>query len=279
MVNQLRGCFIYSNAVKGSLVLIIMDYEFAKRIIELSDRSYSNAHFIFTGFLSMSELSDFYDMTRLPSDSKYHIMPNTYSINGGYDNAQRVIVRFGNAAELMYDEPFPIVCINICPLMKKFSDNLTHRDFLGALMNLGIERSLIGDILVKDNECYIFVKEQIKEFIIKELTRVKHTSVMAKELDSFDVKIEPETEDGVLNAASLRLDGFVAKLHKLSRNQAAELFVESRVFINGRCCQNESYQLKDGDSVVVRGFGRVDFLGSSGVTKKGNLILNYKKYI
>ena len=94
------------------------------------------------------------------------------------------MIRFGSPEELGYEEDFPIVTLKIAPKSEKFADKLTHRDFLGALMSLGIEREVLGDIVIRDNVGYLFAKEDIAEYIKDSLTEIKHTAVRINTADS-----------------------------------------------------------------------------------------------
>lgn len=250
-----------------------------KRLRDLRDRSYRNSQYTFTDFLGLADLSEFYDMTRLPSSNPLSIPAGSYKVYGGYEQAERCMIRFGDAAELLYEQEFPIVCICISPLQKKFADDLSHRDFLGALMNLGIERNELGDLLVKEAQCYLFSTEKMADYICKELTRVKHTSVMAVVSAPPKEIFEPTIIDKTIQAKSQRIDGVVAKICNLSRSKTAELFMAKKVFVNGRLMENESRELKPEDVVVVRGFGKFVFKGCSGNTRKGNLIIDYQVYV
>ena len=94
------------------------------------------------------------------------------------------MIRFGSEDTTGYDLPFPITILQITPLMDKFSDELSHRDVLGSLMNLGIEREMTGDIIMKAssrsgirNTAYVFCVSSIADYISENLTRIKHTSV------------------------------------------------------------------------------------------------------
>lgn len=189
------------------------------------------------------------------------------------------MLRFGDPEEFGYEEEFPLCCIHVTPLMKKFAQDLSHRDFLGALMKLGMERTELGDILVKEREAYLFATEQMAAVICSELTRVSHTSVMAVICDPPEEIMTPQTEEGILQAASLRIDGFVCKLCKLSRATGAQLFVAGKVYVNGKCMENESYLLKEGDKVSVRGYGKFRFLREGGTTRKGNKILEFERFV
>lgn len=81
------------------------------------------------------------------------------------------------------------------PLNKKFSEDLTHRDYLGALMNLGIERCKIGDIIAEDHKALIFVKEEMAEYVTDNLTQIRHTHVKATIGTGFQVDYEPRYEE------------------------------------------------------------------------------------
>ena len=100
-----------------------------------------------------------------------------YQLGGGYQDAERVMLRFGGEELMGYEEEFPISCLKVSPVSAKFADVLTHRDYLGALMNLGIERDRLGDILIAGNEAFIFCTSSMADFITENLVKVKHTSV------------------------------------------------------------------------------------------------------
>ena len=97
----------------------------------------------------MAELSSFYEEKR----SLEYAKPTVF---GGTEASERAVVRFGDPEAFGYEEDFPIDILAIVPLADKFADDLTHRDFLGALMSLGIERSLLGDIIVTGKKAYLF---------------------------------------------------------------------------------------------------------------------------
>ena len=138
--------------------------------MELAKRSYEQNNYCFTGFLGLTEQSLFWETER-------EISFAGYTLEGGNPNCDRKIVRFGNTSEFGYEEEFPIVCIRITPLIKKFSDEFSHRDFLGAIMNLGIDRSTIGEIFLEENEGYVYCLENIAYYIVENLDKVKHTHI------------------------------------------------------------------------------------------------------
>lgn len=235
-----------------------------KRFRELADKAYNHNSYTFTGFLGMSELSDFYSMEREVS-----FIP--WKVFGGAKDCERMMIRFGSEELFGYEEAFPIVCLKIRPLMQKFADKLSHRDFLGSLMNLGIERDTLGDIILKENEGYLFCTKMIAPYICENLTRIKHTQVLCEECKDVPVEKDEDLQEMRIQAASLRIDGMIAKVYHLSRGESVEQFRQKKVFVNGRLCENNSHTLKEGDTVTVRGYGKFVFTGSQGVSKKGKI--------
>lgn len=242
-----------------------------KRFIDLSRVSYERGIYTFTDFLTLAEISDFFDVEK----SLY----TKYRIFGGYDDAERCMIRFGDSEELGYETDFPISCIKIAPLQKKFAEDLSHRDFLGSLMNLGIERQVLGDIIINDKEAILFAKESLSETICNDLTRIRHTSVISQIVEVKEILPKKEFQEVLIQIKSERIDAIIAKTYNLSRSQASELFLQKKVFINGRLNENESHNLKPDSIVSVRGFGRFIYEGTTGTTRKGNLCAKIKKYI
>ena len=240
-----------------------------KRFIELANKSYNSGIFLFTDFLGLMEQSAFNEVKRA-------IAPLPYSIYGGAEGAERVMIRFGDEESLGYSVPYPIVCIKAEPVSQKFADKLTHRDFLGALLNLGIERSTLGDIPILDNVGYIFAKEDIAEFIISELTRVKRTDVRLSIVDELPAGELYKTERRRVQANGERLD---AKVFSLSREEGQSLFSKKLVFVDGRLCENTSYIPKRNERISVRGYGRMVYLGYESTSKKGKLNIEVDLYV
>ena len=233
-----------------------------KRFAELARRSYSQNMFTFTDFLSLPELDLFYQ-------NEPQLRYAGVTVFGGAGGTDRKMIRFGNPEELGYEERFPIVCIVMEPLLEKFGENLSHRDYLGALMNLGIERENLGDIFIKGKTGYVFCLERIADFIMDNLSQVRHTHVKLRILEKEEEFIQKEIEEMVVVAASERIDGVIAKVYNLSRSQSIEHFRAKKIYINSRLCENNSYPLKQGDIVSVRGYGKFVYKGVTYQTKKG----------
>ena len=232
-----------------------------KRISELYSRAYERGYNTFSDFLNMEEQSIAQSLN-LPCSSF-----------GGYENAERVVFGFGDDIK---SEDFPICCIKIQPLQQKFADKLSHRDFLGSIMNLGINRSTLGDIIIDDNSAFLFCLESIADYIADSLSRVKHTSVKCERTGALDeIKIkEPEKKEIIVS--SLRADALISAVYKLSRNEVNSLFLQNLVFINSKSISKSSAFLKENDVVSVRHKGRFIFCGDLRKTKKERLVVCVK---
>lgn len=235
-----------------------------KRFCELASKADNGSYFTFTDFLGLPEQSAF-------AEVKTKLGRCKYTVFGGAEGAERVVIRFGDPEEIGYEADFPILCIKIEPLAKKFADKLTHRDFLGALLNLGIERSTLGDIVISDNVGYVFALDNMAEFIQNELSRVKRTDVKAEIIDTLpDVDLY-HTEPKRIQLSGERLDAIIAKVYSLSRDDAQSLFKKRLVYVNGKLCESVSYTPKENDKISARGYGRFVYRGYDGLSRKGKL--------
>lgn len=242
----------------------------ARRFIDLSRQAQQKDIVLFSDFLNLNEQNIFKQ-----SISELYC---SFEMSGGFPNSERQMIVFLPDA-LCYTWNYPITCLKITPLNRKFADELTHRDVLGSLMNLGIERSLLGDILVENNVIYVFCQERIADYICEELTRIKHTSIQLEPIQPSDVNIVPKTEalEGIV--ASNRLDSVIACICKISRSQANEWIRGGKVFLNSRALLNTTYECKQSELISVRSVGRFLFQGVFGETRKGRLKIKYEKYI
>ena len=146
-------------------------------------------------------------------------------------------------------------------------------------MNLGIERSVLGDIFVKDQGAYILCEGTMATYIAENLLRVKHTSMLCQVTHEMPPEILPEFQTVEVIVTSDRIDAIIAKAYQLSRSQSVELFRGKRIFINGRLYENNAGIPKAGDIVSVRGFGKFIYQGISQETKKGRYKVAIEKYI
>lgn len=241
------------------------------RFRDLADKASRQNIFTFTGFLGLSEQDAFWQL-------EPEIRFAGYTLTGGCEDADRKMIRFGNAEELGYEIPFPITCVHIRPLVAKFADKLSHRDFLGALMNLGIERSTIGDIKVGDKEAYLFCQENIADYICQNLEQIKHTHVKCNVTENYAEIPQEEPELKTIQVSSVRVDAVIAKVYNKSRGECLDLFRAGKVFVNGRLCENNSRLLKAGETVNARGYGKFVYQGEPRETRKGKLCVEVALY-
>lgn len=241
-----------------------------KRIIELSKAAYFQNRITYTDFLNLNEQNIFYS-------SLNEIAAITYKTYGGYELAERQMIAFIPDA-LSYECSYPIQVVKVSPSHKKFSDKLTHRDFLGATLNLGIHREKIGDILVKDNEGYIFCHDHMSNFLIQELKKVKHTNVTVSLYEGESIHIEPDFEEIGGSIASNRIDCVLTMICKVSRTASANLITSGNVFINGRQILSNNLSLKENDIISIRGNGKYIFKEITHTTKKGRIFVRLFRY-
>lgn len=243
-----------------------------KRFADLQRQSETNNIYTYTGFLTPAEQALLYK-------SFPGISPDSYGLWGGFPDAERKILRFGSPDTLWYDEQFPLTCIVIKPVSAKFAEKLSHRDILGSIMNLGIDRSLIGDIIVKEGSCYVFCLTRIAEYIVNEITRIRHTEVRCSISDTVPEDATPNLQELSLIVPSLRIDGIVAKVFHISRSESDSLFTKGLVYANGHEIEKSAANLKAGDIISVRGYGKFKFVDVVHETKKGNLSVIVYKYV
>ncbi len=241
-----------------------------KRFAELARRADNGGYFTFTDFLGLLEQSAFNEIRRT--------LPTEYTVFGGFEGAERVMIRFGSEAEIGYAAPFPIRTILIKPRSEKFAEPLSHRDFLGALMNLGIERECLGDIVIINNRAYLFAAEEISPFILSSLERVRNTDVVAQECELEGDFTPYKTETRQIQISSERLDAVIAKTFHLSREDAQLFFRRGLVFVDGRLIESVSHTPRVGDRITVRTLGRIQYGGVVGVSRKGKLNVTVEVY-
>ncbi len=241
------------------------------RLRDLAGRSYSQGIYTFTGFLGLSGQDAFW---QIESELRYA----GYTLEGGFNGAERVVIRFGSEKQMGYSVPFPIACIHIRPTNSRFADELSHRDFLGALMNVGIDRGTLGDIVVSDSEAYLFCLETVADFVCENLSQVRHTMVLCERTQGACGLPEKDPEPVNIQVQSLRVDAVLSKIYNISRDKSLELFRSGKVFVNGRLCSTPSRMLKAQEPVSVRGFGRFLLSGEPRETRKGKLSVEAKVY-
>ena len=143
-----------------------------------------------------------------------------YAFEGGAPAAERRILIFGSENDFGYLPEPPIKVLAVRPAAEKFAESLSHRDCLGAVLALGIERELVGDIIVRGKSAYVLCLEQIADYIRTNLTEVRHTQVRVSVEDGPVPELAPVLREEQLNVASERLDAVVAAFCGLARGKA-----------------------------------------------------------
>lgn len=201
--------------------------------------------------------------------------------DGGYDGAERNIVIFRPSFMSFYEEdedferPFRLIHITTTA-----GGSLTHRDYLGSLMGLGIKREKIGDILVREDGCSVVVLGDIADYIQYNLTKVGNVKVRVEQLDIDEIQTnDPEVKIINTTVASLRLDCLAAAGFGMSRNKILDYITAEKVSLNWDVTSNASKAVKEGDTISVRGRGRVTVEEIGRTTRKGRIGVILKKLI
>ena len=240
-----------------------------KRISELAAVCYQRDIRTNTGFLNLNEQAIFHSMER-------SLPPVPTVLYGGFDTAERKIVCFLPSYE-QDTENFPIDRLEIAPVNTRFSEELGHRDFLGALMGLGVDRSCIGDIMMTDAGCVLFCLEQMSEFLMRELKSVRRTAVCCRRAEGLS-GFSQAYEEISGSVSSPRLDSLISLVFRLSRAKALSFISGEKAFINGRLALSAGQRLSGGEIVSVRGLGKFCYVGAGNGTRKGRMFVTARRY-
>ena len=197
-----------------------------------------------------------------------------YAFYGGYDAAERTVLAF--LPDWCDTPAYPITALTFT---YRKCDALAHRDFLGALMALGIARETVGDILIESGRTVVFVLSDIADFIVSQISLIGRVGVTVKK--GFDMPLPSlgQKQASSVTVASLRLDCAVAALCGLSRKEANEKICDGCVMVNSICIQKPTAVIASGSTLTVRQKGRFEITACEELSKKGRIILRYNKYI
>ena len=232
-----------------------MDYCIAKirdkiRFYEKTDKVVS------TNFLTPVEVNEVISVVR-----KY-----SFCLTGGFEEAERRIIIIGTDRDRISDfcEVIRVEAFNECSLL--------HRDVLGSILGLGIKREMIGDIIENGKFCDIIIKNEMKEYILNNLTKIGREKVSTRTVPFSELASGNKRRiEKILSVASLRLDAVVSAGFGVSREKSAGLINLEKVLVNFLPCKNVSKSVCVGDLISVRGFGRIKILDILGETKKGRI--------
>lgn len=196
---------------------------------------------------------------------------------GGYEGAERRILGVFPEWEETDFKKYPINLIKFTP---KCESSLSHRQYLGTVLSLGIERDKIGDILAEKDYAYMFLCSDIAEFVIENVKKVGSFGVFAEITDIKNAEL-PQKKFEIISriVASMRLDAVVAGILNKSRNDAKTLILGGRISVNHFETVKTDLAVKDGDLLSIRGFGRAEIFEIGNKTRSDKIHIKYKKYI
>lgn len=223
-----------------------------------------------TCFLSLREL----DMTKYLFGS----LPGLYTY-GGYEEAERKMLVY--LPDYLEEGALPEEAGLVC-LRAEFyeGDTPSHRDFLGALMGVGIARETVGDICVGKGSCDFFVSEEIATYVEQNLLGAGRTKLRLQRIAAADVQVpQPEFKTVRDTVSSLRLDSILAAGFRIGRNQAGQYITTGRVAMDGLPCEKPDKAVAEGCKISVRGLGKIKLETVGGQSKKDRIWVIIQRYV
>lgn len=173
---------------------------------------------------------------------------------------------------------FPLALIKI-ENKSKFN-NLSHRDYLGAIMSIGINRNKFGDLIVVDKSCFVAVSKDILSYMINNLSSIGKCSCNIYELELASANIPKiKFEEFTVIVSSLRLDCLVSSICNISRSKAVELISRGNIFLNYTLEKEKDYDVAFGTTITIRGYGKYKLIDDIGVTAKNRIKVLIKKFV
>lgn len=200
---------------------------------------------------------------------------------GGYDDAERRMLVCIPAELPVSDEEATDGLISVLRVKKPaISRSLSHRDYLGSILGLGIERRLIGDILVRDDGADIFIVPETADFLLREYHQVGRTEVKTEEVSVRDVII-PEMRCEMIRdtVSSVRLDSVISSAFRVSRSNAAEAIRRGLVSVDHAECLKTDLKVEEGAILTVKGKGKAVLEEIGGESKKSRTWIRIKRFL
>lgn len=232
------------------------------------------------------EYTDFLDLAQIELVQKFinKIKIENYMVYGGFEQAERKMF-------VIYPEKFNSIIVeknltNIVRIIRiELPDDLkgkyTHRDYLGAVIKLGVERKKIGDIIVDNDGADIIVDKDIVKFLsenLGSLTRFSKSTITIQNIQDLR-PVEIKKEELEIIVSSMRLDNVISELARCSRNKALDIINMERVFVNFECETKKTKQIKTGDMVTIRGKGRFFIKEIVGQTRSERTVIKVEKFV
>lgn len=256
--------------INKSKVILPTDDDEIKLVLskacDLYTKALNTSKAFFTKFLSPLEFSAI--QSRFPKTELY------IKFFGGYDDAERKVCAF-----YLYEDfiSYPITALKFKPKSK--NAELSHRDYLGSVLSLGIKREMIGDIVITDGSAIMFCLDEIADYIIQNLIKIGGTGVIITREDNLEnINIKRDFENISSTVSSMRCDSIVSSALNLARGKADELIEKGQVTLNYEIAKTLHQMIKNGDVLSVRGYGKFRVQTDGKLTRKGRIHINLLKY-
>ena len=199
---------------------------------------------------------------------------------GGYGDAERKMLIFLPdylEKSALLEEDSPVVC-----LRAHFyeGDSPNHRDFLGALMGIGIGREIVGDICVGADFCDFFVTAEMTPFLMQNFISAGRAKLQLETIPLSQVSVpEQEIKEIRDTLASLRLDSVISSGFRIGRSLATQYVNAGKAAIDGLPCEKPDKAISEGMKISVRGLGKIKIKAVNGQTKKGRISVVIDRYV
>ncbi|MGM0419585.1 MAG: photosystem II S4 domain protein [Bacillota bacterium] len=245
------------------------DIDLGQRILDIAERVKMRKQLEATEFLNPHQLN-------LAKDILNQLAEINFKADGGYKNAERKRIA------IFPDYLFPDhqdVPLTFYKVLGNFNYiNISHSDFLGAIMGLGIKRGMLGDIILIEDYAQIIVAPEIKKEIELNLTSVSEVPVEVEEIDTSDIKVRPENKKEILaTVASLRLDAVLSAGFGESRSKSNRAITSGKVKLNWKKEENPAAEVEIGDIISLQGRGRLFVAEDRGRSNRDRIKLKLER--
>ena len=199
---------------------------------------------------------------------------------GGYEGAERTVCGFPpdwmEEDDLFAGEE-PVAALRIAFHESAY---LTHRDFLGAVLGLGLTREKLGDLLVGEDHCDLLLLEETRPIVLSQLFEVGRYTVKCRAIGLEELEVRPPEVKTIRDTvATLRLDAVASSGFSLARGKTAALIESGRVTVNHREVTKPDRQVAEGDVVACKGLGKFTVKEVAGLSKKGRTMIVLERYL
>lgn len=237
---------------------------FLSRLTELIGRVEDRAYEISTDFLDMSQRS-------LAENILQRNKNVSYEFFGGYEEAERTVgfIRPSYLEKASFDD------LSLLKVSKSTKGGeLSHRDYLGAILSLGVRREKIGDIIVNPKGADIFVKKELVPFFVSNFNKVGRENIEVREASLLEVEVVVSKGEIVKDTvASLRSDNIISSIFSINRKEASKFIKSGSVFVNNIEMKKVDKEIEEGDKLVLRGMGRGYLRKIGGKSRKDRIFI------